>query len=156
MKRAALIAAAIAVLWLSPAGSQIIRTGLTVTPAFEGWETNPDGSFNLVFGYLNRNWEQEFHLPVGPDNNVEPGGPDQGQPTWFFPRRNHFIFSIRVPKDFGKQEIVWSITTNGKTERAYGTLKPDYILDDIVGWGTSAPAAPSRSHPTWSATRPRS
>src|SRR5262245_46304120 len=78
VKRSALIAAAIAGLWLSPAGSQIIRTGQTVTPAFEGWEPNPDGSFNLVFGYLNRNWEQEFYLPVGPDNNVEPGGPDEG------------------------------------------------------------------------------
>jgi hypothetical protein len=133
--RSSIIAAAIAVLWLSAAGAQIIRRGQTVTPAFEGWELNPDGSFNLVFGYFNRNWEQEFHLPVGPDNNVEPGGPDQGQPTWFFPRRNHFIFSIHVPKDFGTKEIVWSITTNGKTEKAYGSLKPDYVLDDIVRMG---------------------
>ena len=130
-----LIAATIAVLWLSPAESQIIRSGQTVTPAFEGWEPNPDGSFNLVFGYLNRNWEQEFYLPVGPDNNIEPGGPDQGQPTWFFPRRNHFIFTVRVPKDFGNKEVVWSITTNGKTEKAYGTLKPDYVLDEIVRMG---------------------
>jgi len=136
MTRLGLIAAATAVfLWQSTAGSQIIRTGQTVIPAFEGWEANPDGSFNLVFGYLNRNWEQEFYLPVGPNNTVEPGGPDQGQPTWFFPRRSHFIFSVRVPKDFGTKEVVWSITTNGKTEKAYGTLKPDYVLDDIVRMG---------------------
>jgi hypothetical protein len=99
---------------------------------YEGWEQNPDGSFNLVFGYFNRNWEEEIDLPVGPDNNIEPGGPDQGQPTHFYPRRNRFLVRIRVPKDFGNKEVVWTLTSHGKTERAYATLKPDYFIDDIV------------------------
>jgi hypothetical protein len=131
---AALIAAAAL---LPRSNAQVVRTGQNIAPAFEGWEKNPDGTFSLVFGYLNRNWEEEFHIPVGPDNSIEPGGPDQGQPTHFFPRRNRFIFRVRVPKDFGDKEVVWTLTANGKTERAYGTLKPDYVLDDIVIMGNT-------------------
>jgi hypothetical protein len=107
-------------------------TGQNIAPVYEGWEQNSDGSFNLVFGYFNRNWVEEIHLPVGPNNNIEPGGPDQGQPTYFLPRRNRFLFRVRVPKDFGNKELVWTLTSNGKTERTYGTLKPDYFVDDIV------------------------
>jgi hypothetical protein len=108
---------------------QQLPRGQNVAPAFEGWEENPDGSFNLVFGYFNRNWEEEPHVPIGPNNSIAPGDPDQGQPTHFFPRRVKFVFRVRVPKDFGKNEVVWTLTVNGKTERAYGTLKDDYKLD---------------------------
>ena len=103
-----------------------------IAPVYEGWEPNADGSFNLVFGYVNRNWSGEIDVPVGPDNTIEPGGPDQGQPTHFFPRRNQFLFRVRVPKDFGTKELVWTIMSHGKTERAYGTLKPDYVIDETV------------------------
>ena len=106
--------------------------GQTVAPAYEGWERNPDGSFNLVFGYMNRNWDEEIDVPIGSENSIEPGGPDQGQPSHFLPRRNRFLFRVKVPKDFGKKELVWTLTTKGKTERAYGTLKPDYFIDDQV------------------------
>jgi hypothetical protein len=107
-------------------------TGQNIAPAYEGWEKNADGSFNLVFGYFNRNWEEEVDAPIGPGNTIEPGGPDRGQPTRFLPRRNRFVFKIRVPADFGTRELVWTLTTNGKTERAYATLKPDYYIDDDV------------------------
>ncbi len=108
-------------------------TGQEVLPAYEGWERNPDGSFNLVFGTMNRNWEETFHIPIGPDNHIAPGGPDRGQPTWFLPRRNRFMFRIPVPADFGDREIVWTLNSpNGKTYRAYATLKPDYFIDDFV------------------------
>lgn len=108
-------------------------TGQEVVPAYEGWEQNEDGSFNLVFGTMNRNWEEELHIPIGPDNTIEPGGPDQGQPTWFLPRRNRFLFRIRVPADFGDKELVWTLTSpNGETKRAYGTLLPDYYMDNNV------------------------
>jgi hypothetical protein len=109
-----------------------LPTGQNIAPAYEGWEENPDGSFNLVFGYFNRNWDEEIDLPVGPDNRLESGAADQGQPTHFFPRRNRFVFRVRVPKDFGQQELVWSLTSHGKTEKAYATLKPDYFMDDVV------------------------
>ena len=108
------------------------QKGQNVAPVYEGWEQNPDGSFNLVFGYFNRNWVEEIDVPVGPNNTLDPGGPDSGQPTHFLPRRNRFLFRVRVPKDFGTREVVWTLTTQGKTERAYGTLKPDYFIDDIV------------------------
>src|SRR5215510_6861813 len=108
---------------------QQLPRGQNVAPAFEGWEENPDGSFNMVFGYFNRNWEEQPDIPIGPDNAIEPGGPDQGQPTHFFPRRNKFVFRVPVPKDFGKKEVAWTLTVHGKTERAYGTLKDDYKLD---------------------------
>ena len=104
--------------------------GQNIAPAYEGWEQNSDGSFNLVFGYLNRNWEEAITIPVGPDNNIEPGGPDQGQPTHFLPRRNYFLFRIRVPQDFGDKELVWTLTRHGRTERAYATLRPGYFLND--------------------------
>ena len=107
-------------------------TGLNIAPVYQGWEPNEDGSFNLLFGYFNRNWEEWVNVPVGAANSMDPGGPDHGQPTHFLPRRNQFVFKVRVPKDFGTREIVWTLTSNGKTEKAYGTLKPDYIVDDRV------------------------
>src|SRR5258706_13307443 len=78
--------------------AQTYSSGQPVWPAYEGWERNADGSFSLVFGYMNDNWEEQPVVPVGPENNIQPGGPDQGQPTRFQPRRNRFMFNVRVPK----------------------------------------------------------
>ncbi len=103
--------------------------GQSVSPAFEGWWQNEDGTYSLFFGYMNSNWVEELDVPIGPDNNIEPGGPDRGQPTHFYPRRNLFLFTVEVPADFGDQEVVWTLTTNGRTERAYGSLRTDYLLD---------------------------
>ena len=83
------------------AAQQSFAPWQSIAPAYEGWEQNDDGSFNLVFGYMNRNWEQVLQIPVGPDNSIDPGGPDHGQPTYFLPRRSRFVFKIRVPADFG-------------------------------------------------------
>ncbi len=118
---------------LGGGAQQRYLTGQAVMPAYEGWERNADGSFDLVFGTMNRNWQQEIDIPIGPANNVEPGGPDQGQPTHFLPRRNRFMFRVRVPADFGDDEVVWTLTSpNGETKRAYATLHPDYYIDDLV------------------------
>lgn len=106
--------------------------GQNIAPVYEGWEKNPDGSFNLVFGYFNRNLGERIDIPVGPDNTIEPGGPDQGQPTHFYPRRSRFLFKIRVPADFGDKELVWTLTSNGRTEKAYASLLVDYFIDDTV------------------------
>ena len=107
-------------------------SGQSLSPAYEGWWPNEDGSFTLFFGYMNANWLEEFDIPVGPDNNIESGGPDQGQPTHFYPRRNPFLFTVRVPRDFGKRELIWTLTANGKTEHAYASLKSDYQIDKQV------------------------
>lgn len=108
------------------------QRGQNVSPAFEGWEVNEDGSFSLIFGYMNRNWEEVLEVPVGAGNRFSPGPTDQGQPTHFLPRRNRFVFKVRVPADFGDEEVVWTLTTKGRTESAYGSLQADYRLDNIV------------------------
>src|SRR5262249_18416763 len=78
----------------------------------------------FVFGYFNRNTEQELVIPPGPDNSVVPGGPDRGQPTYFLPRRQPRIFRVRVPKDWGDKTLTWSITANGKAEKVVAKLLP--------------------------------
>ena len=108
-------------------------SGQDIVPYFDGWIRNPDGSFDLVFGYFNRNWEEQLAIPIGAENSVEPGGPDRGQPTYFLPRRQGWVYRVRVPKDFGKQAVTWTITANGKTQKAYGELLPvEEITERIV------------------------
>src|SRR5690349_2458858 len=68
------------------------NSGQDVQPIFEGWSRNPDGTFAMHFGYLNRNYVEEPSIPVGPANSIEPGGPDRGQPTYFYPRTNRNLF----------------------------------------------------------------
>jgi hypothetical protein len=107
-------------------------SGQPLEPAYEGWMPNDDGSYTMYFGYMNTNWLQEFDIPVGPENGFSPGNPDQGQPTHFYPRRNPFLFTIKVPKDFGKSELVWTVTVNGQTRKAFGSIKDDYLIDPQV------------------------
>jgi hypothetical protein len=108
------------------------NSGQDVVPYFEGWMRNPDGTYDLVFGYFNRNWKEELTIPAGPDNRVEPG-PDGGQPTYFLPRRQRWIYRLRVPADFGNKEVSWTITAHGRAETAYGNLQPaEEITDRVV------------------------
>jgi hypothetical protein len=109
------------------------NSGQDIQPYYEGWIRNKDGSFDLVFGYFNRNWQEELAIPVGADNLVEPGGPDRGQPTYFLPRRQGWVYRLRVPGDFGKGVVTWTIKANGKTQKAYGELLPvEEITERIV------------------------
>src|SRR5258707_339174 len=78
-------------------------TGQGVAPVYEGFDINPDGSYNMWFGYMNRNYEEAVDLAVGPGNAFEPGG-DRGQPTHFVPRRHKDVFRVVVPKDFGDRK----------------------------------------------------
>ena len=136
--------------------AQTYSRGQNASPAFEGWEQNADGTFNLLFGYMNRNWDEVLNIPVGPENNIEPGGPDRGQPTVFLPRRNRFVFRVRVPKDWGDKELVWTLTSKGKTEKAFASLRADYFVDDVViasetgalGAGTSSPEVRANKRPS--------
>lgn len=126
-------AAAVVAVAASGARGQITyRSGQNIAPSFEGWMPNPDGTIDIYFGYFNRNFEEHLHIPVGPDNNIQPGGPDLGQPTWFLPRRNLNVFTVTVPADFGDREIIWTLTANGRTELAYASLIPEFILDQRV------------------------
>jgi hypothetical protein len=110
--------------------------GQDVAPVFEGWERNPDGTFSMVFGYLNRNYEEEVDIPIGPGNNIDAGpgsSGDRGQPTHFYPRRQRFLFRVVVPKDWDKQQrVIWTLTAHGRTDQAKGWLQPEWELSEDV------------------------
>jgi hypothetical protein len=104
--------------------------GAGITGAFEGWFYNEDGSRTFLVGYLNRNTVQELDIPVGPDNRIEPGGPDMGQPTHFLPGRIHGLFTIPVPKDFTPQDkYTWTIVANGQSASIPLRLNTDYVVN---------------------------
>jgi hypothetical protein len=130
--------------------AQRVLNGQNIVPVFEGWERNPDGSANLVFGYFNRNLEEEFYIPVGPDNFIDLGQDgDAGQPTHFYARRQKFIFKVTVPKDWGRKDVVWTLKANGKVEKAYGSLLPEEVINDqVYSMNRSGGGAPDRpNHP---------
>jgi hypothetical protein len=127
-----------ACLLLVCAGGMTVRAqvqyarGQNVAPVFEGWEHNPDGTFSLVFGYLNRNYEEEIDIPIGPENRVDLGD-DQGQPTHFYPRRQRFLFRVVVPGNWDKKrKVIWTLTSHGRTDQAKGWLQPEWELSDDV------------------------
>ncbi len=113
---------------------QTYRSGQHTEVAYEGWRENEDGDTVFTFGYFNHNWEEELDIPIGENNFFSPGEVDRGQPTHFLPRRNRFTFDVVVPEGFGQDdELVWEVTSpNGITRRAYGTLRADYKLDNVV------------------------
>jgi len=114
-------------------------SGQSVTGAFEGWFHNEDGTFSLLFGYFNRNLKQQLDIPIGADNRIEPGGPDQGQPTHFLTRRQWGLFTITVPKDFGSSQLTWTLTANGETTSVPGNLNPLWELSPFVDANGNTP-----------------
>src|SRR3954451_3647033 len=115
--------------------------GASITPAFEGWYPNADGSFSLLLGYYNRNAKESLDIPVGPNNRVDPGGPDQGQPTHFEVGRQWGVFVVKVPKDFGTKAITWTIVANGETQSIPFTLNKGYPISPYkeLGMGNQPP-----------------
>jgi hypothetical protein len=106
----------------------IRESGQGVTGSFEGWYPNPDGSFTLLMGYFNRNDKATLDIPVGPNNRIEPGGPDMGQPTHFLPKRQWGVFTIAVPKDFADKKLTWTLTVNGETSSIPLSLNRQWAL----------------------------
>ncbi len=111
-----------------PGVEPLHESGQDVTPAFEGWFKNPDGSFELLFGYNNRNLKQELDIPIGPNNKVEPAVPMPGQPTHFMPRRGWGVFTVKVPKDFGTKKVTWTLSISRPHQRDSG--EPRFALGD--------------------------
>lgn len=106
------------------------NNGGPIYPAFEGWGPLKDPNTNaLLVGYFNRNKSQEIDIPIGPDNRIEPGGPDFGQPTHFLSGRHYGVFAITVPKDFGNKKFTWTIVANGHTSSVSFWLNPPYWVD---------------------------
>src|SRR5580765_16728 len=115
--------------------------GASISPAFEGWYPNSDGSFSMLLGYYNRNAKESLDIPVGPNNRVDPGGPDQGQPTHFETGRQWGVFVVKVPKDFGTKVITWTIVANGETQSIPFTLNKGYPISPYkeLGMGNQPP-----------------
>jgi hypothetical protein len=150
MIRAAMLTLLLPVLLVGSSGiaaAQVLyRSGQSVQPIFEGFEKNPDGSYTMWFGYLNRNYDEAPNVPIGAMNSFheaegvsragpveqdlildDPGSIDRGQPAYFYPRRQQFVFGVRVPADFLGKELVWSVSINGETRTAVGTLEQGHI-----------------------------
>lgn len=111
------------------AGSPLGGKGEAVFPAVEGWGPHSDGTNTILVGYYNRNRDQTIDVPIGPNNHMDPGGPDMGQPTHFEPGRHYGVFSIQVPKDFGSKKISWTLSVNGQTSTVQLSLNPPYWID---------------------------
>ena len=130
-----------------PCASQIplgIRTasGLSITPAYEGWYPNADGTISLSFGYYNRNVEEIVEIPVGPGNHIAPAAFDGRQPTRFHPRRHWGVFTVVVPADFAEEQVVWTIDFRGERYAIPGTLHIDWQLDALEGEAGSGNTPP--------------
>lgn len=116
-------------------------SGQSVTGAFEGWFPNPDGTYSILFGYFNRNLREELDIPIGPENRIEPGGPDRGQPTHFLTRRQWGVFTVTVPKDFGSQKLTWTLVANHQTTVVPASLNPLWEVSPFheEGMGNTPP-----------------
>ncbi len=116
--------------------------GQGVTPAFEGWYRNPDGTFSLSFGYYNRNSKESLEIPVGARNAISPGPANQGQPGFFLPRRHWGVFAVTVPADFGTQKAVWTLIVESDTFAIPGSLKAGWEIDALAGEAGSGNTPP--------------
>ena len=105
------------------------QSGEAIFPAFEGWGPTKDGGRVLLLGYYNRNKSQELDIPIGPDNNIGPGGPDFGQPTHFHTGRQYGVFAIPIPKDFGDKKLTWTLRAFGQVSVVSFWANPQYWID---------------------------
>ncbi|MGE3958829.1 MAG: hypothetical protein AB7H96_19110 [Vicinamibacterales bacterium] len=136
-------------------GAPLTSVGEAVFPAIEAWGPHKDGSTTIEVGYYNRNRNQTLDIPVGPNNRIEPGGPDLGQPTHFEPGRHYGVFAITVPKDFGNKKLTWTIVANGHTSSVQLGLNPPYWADYFLNPSTGntppvvrfAPSGPEHQGP---------
>ena len=114
--------------------------GSSITPAFEGWFHGKDGFDYVMAGYFNRNIKEEFDIPIGPNNHIDPGGPDQGQPTHFLLGRNWGVLTIKLPKDFGAKKLVWTLVVNGQINQITLHTPPVYIVEPYgSSWNDNKP-----------------
>jgi hypothetical protein len=100
-----------------------------VFPAFEGWGPHKNGIEYALVGFFNRNKEQTIDVPIGPNNRIEPGGPDLLQPTHFEPGREWGVFTLPFPKDQPNRVYTWTLTTNGRTTQVQFSKVGPYWVD---------------------------
>ena len=135
MKTSALVVAVLVLSGADPLGPRLASAqttydrGQDISPTYDGWEQNADGTYSLYFGYFNRNADEEVDVPVGANNTFDGGVADRGQPTHFYPNRKWWVFKVVVPANWPKeQRVVWTLITRGKTNQAKGWLQPEWEL----------------------------
>jgi len=112
-----------------PLSTTIREKGSSVTGAFEGWYRDRDGSIRVLVGYFNRNTKQELDIPVGPNNRIEPDGPDRGQPTHFLTGRQWGVFTFKAPADFATKKLTWTLVANGQTNTITLHMRPEWEVE---------------------------
>lgn len=116
--------------------------GQSVTPVYEGWYPNDDGSYILSFGYFNRNFEEIVEIPIGARNHLAPADFDGAQPTTFHARRHWGVFTVTVPATFGDKAVVWTIDYRGERYDIPGRLHADWQIDALAGEAGSGNTPP--------------
>jgi len=111
----------------------VTARGSTITPAFEGWYPNPDGTLTLSWGFYNRNSEETLEIPFGPDNFIEPAEFDGAQPTHFPGGRQWGAFGVVVPGDYDGEPIKWTLEIRGGTFMIPSNLSSDWKIDALEG-----------------------
>lgn len=112
-----------------PLSNPIRERGSSITGAYEGWYKNKDGSVNVLVGYFNRNTKQELDIPIGPNNRIDPGGPDLGQPTHFLTGRQWGVFTFKAPPDFATKKLTWTLVANGQTNTITMHMRPEWVVE---------------------------
>jgi hypothetical protein len=107
------------------------RTGQYVSPVYEGWYKDSDGSTKVLFGYQNLNTEEIVDVPIGPNNKIEPGAADQGQPTHFLTGRQYGVFAITVPKNAPATEMTWTLNVHGHQMSIPANLSPLFVVEAL-------------------------
>jgi hypothetical protein len=115
-----------------PLSNAVRERGSSITGAYDGWYKDADGSIRLLVGYFNRNTQQELDIPIGPNNRIEPGGPDQGQPTHFLTTHQWGVFTVKVPADFGNKKLTWTIVANGLTNTVTMHTRPEWLVEPLL------------------------
>ena len=111
----------------------VTARGSTITPAFEGWYPNPDGTLTLSWGFYNRNSEEVLEIPFGPDNFIEPGEFDGAQPTHFPAGRQWGAFAVVVPAEYDGEPVQWTLKIRGGTFTIPSNLSAEWKIDALEG-----------------------
>jgi hypothetical protein len=126
-------------------------TGNFVAPYFDGFYPNPDGTYTLSFGFLNRNDEELIEIALGANNYIEPAEYDGVQPTTFpvvrysgfGGPRERGAFGVVVPADF-EGDVWWTVRTDGYETRVPGRLEsPGPLIKGAYELSTGPMAAGS-------------
>lgn len=122
-----------------------------VAPYFDGWYVNPDGTYTLSFGFMNRNEEDLIEIPLGPNNFIEPAEFDGVQPTsfpvvsygGFGGPRERGVFGVVIPADY-RGDVWWTLTTGNYTTKVPGRLvSPGPVIQGAYELSTEGQASGS-------------